>query len=258
VPGTNYAIVVASPREKTGKTLLARALAEHLVATGASFDLFETDPLAPRLSAHFPQRAALFDLERVRDQMRLFDRMALPTHEIRVVDLSARAYGKFFELLRETDFVMEARARQVETVICYIPGRDADSYAHGLQVRDRFADCTFVVVDNEAITDLDRDTRIHDAYWTMKKQPLLLRMPRLDTLFSLALEESKLPLGEFLRGAPPQAGAGSVPLALLSPHVRGGIQRWTRAMLAEIERLMRALAARVPAPVPLAADAAHD
>ena len=53
--------------------------------------------------------------------MSLFDRLAAPSAEVQIVDVAARSFKKFFDLMRESDYVAEARARNVETVIFYIP-----------------------------------------------------------------------------------------------------------------------------------------
>ena len=245
----NFAIVVASVRPRNGKTLLARALADYFIASGAGVELFETEMAAPRLSAHFPDRTTVADLDKVLDQMMLFDRLAMPLAQVRVVDVAARSFAKFFALLRETDYVIEARARRIETVIFYIPERDTESYEQGRRLRERFPDCTFVVAENEAVGEVDRYARINDAYWALKKHDLRLIIPRLDQLFSLALDDTQLSLAEFTHAPPAQRSAAHLSFAFLSPHARAGIQRWTRTMFGELERVMRHVAARAPVPV---------
>jgi hypothetical protein len=240
----NFAVVVASARMRTGKTLLARTLADFFIASGASVESFETDAGAPKLSAYFPDRTTVVDLDKVLDQMMLFDRLALPAAQVRVIDVAAHSFGKFFDLMRETDYVAEARARRVETVIFYIPERDIDSYDQGRRLRERFPDCAFVVAENEAVGDIDRYARLNDSYWSLKRHELRLIVPRLDPLFSLALEDSKLPLTEFIHAPPAERSAAHLSFAFLSPHARTGIQRWARTMFGELERIMRHLKAR--------------
>jgi hypothetical protein len=244
----NFAVVVASARARTGKTLLARALADYFIAAGTSVELFETEAAAPKLSGYFPERTTVVDLDKVLDQMMLFDRLAMPTAQVRVVDVAAHSFAKFFDLLRETDYVAEARARGIETVIFYIPERDIESYEHGRRLRERFPDCAFVVAENEAVGEIDRYARINDSYWSLKKHDLRLLIPRLDQLFSLALEDTKLSLAEFTHAPPAERSAAHFSFAFLSPHARIGIQRWTRTMFGELDRLMRYVAARAPAP----------
>jgi hypothetical protein len=245
----NFAIAVASPRPRTGKTLLARALADYFVAAGTGIELFETEAEAPRLSAYFPERTTVVDLDRVLDQMTLFDRLAMPVAQVRVVDVAERSFRRFFDLLRQTDFVVEARGRRIETAIFYIPGRDTDSYEQGRRLRERFPDCSFVVAENEAVGEIDRYARINDAYWALKKHDLRLLMPRLDQLFSLALDDTKLSLAEFTHAPPAQRSAAHFSFAFLSPHARTGIQRWTRTMFGELERVLRGVRARAAVPV---------
>jgi hypothetical protein len=245
----NFAVVVASVRPRTGKTLLARALADYFIASGAGVELFDADAAAAKLSGYFPERTTVVDLNKVADQMMLFDRLAMPSTQVRVVDLAAHGFRPFFDLMRETDYVVEARGRRIETTIFYIPERDIDSYEQGQRLRERFPDCAFVLAENEVVGDIDRYARINDAYWALKKHDLRMLIPRLDPLFSLALEDTKLPLAEFIHAPPAQRSAAHLSFAFLSPHARSGIQRWTRTMFGELDRVMRHVAARVPAPV---------
>jgi len=71
----------------------------------------------------------VLDIDRVRDQVSLFDRLAAPAAEVQIVDVATQAFRKFFDLMRESDYVAEARARNVET--------DFRSFAHRLESGER-------------------------------------------------------------------------------------------------------------------------
>ena len=131
----NFAIIVASMRARSGKTLLARLLAENAILGGMRPALFDTDPIEVPLLARFPEDSIAFDLERVTDQMALFDALAAPSETTRVVDLSHHSFKKFFDVLLDSEFLVEARANGVEPVIFYIPGTDQDSFKVGRELR---------------------------------------------------------------------------------------------------------------------------
>jgi hypothetical protein len=48
---------------------MARALADFFLQSRESVEIFDTDAANPKLSAHFPGRATVIDLDKVRDQM---------------------------------------------------------------------------------------------------------------------------------------------------------------------------------------------
>src|ERR1700674_3029862 len=120
MPPTRFATMVASLHAHSGKTLLARVLAEHFILAGGTPLIFDTDAVERRLTSCFPYDAIVLDLARVRDQMALFDTLAKPFAANRVVDVSHQALAKFFALMRDTDFIAEARAQNVEPAIFYI------------------------------------------------------------------------------------------------------------------------------------------
>jgi hypothetical protein len=235
-------------RAGNGKTLLARALADYFLQSRESVEIFDTDALSPKLSAHFLGRSTVLDLDKVRDQMSLFDRLAAPSAQVQIVDVAARSFKKFFDLMRESDYVAEARARNVETVLFYIPGQDAESYEAGGRLLARFPDCAFVTVENENLGEIDKYARVGDGYFTLKQHARRMLIPRLDSLFALALAESKLSLGDFLREPPPERTPAHNSIAYASPHMRAGIGRFAKSLFEQIERAMQGVG--VPAVAP--------
>jgi hypothetical protein len=146
--GASLAAMITSLHGRTGKTLLARALIDYFVLSGSKPCIFDTDAIERGLYALFPNAAHVVDLTIVRDQMMLFDTLAKPSLEMRIVDVAHYTFAKFFELLRNTDFVLEARSHNIVPVIFYIPDRNADSFEAGAVLRDTFPECPFVVVEN--------------------------------------------------------------------------------------------------------------
>jgi ribosomal 30S subunit maturation factor RimM len=212
-------------------------------------EIFDTDTAHPKLSAHFLGRSTVLDLDKVRDQMSLFDRLAAPSAEVQIVDVAAHSFKKFFDLMRESDYVAEARARNVETVIFYIPERDAESYEEGGRLLARFPDCAFVTAENENLGEIDKYARVGDGYLALKQHARRMLIPRLDSLFALALAESKLSLGDFLHEPPPERTPAHNSIAYASPHMRAGIGRFAKSLFEQIERAMQGVgaAAAVPA-----------
>lgn len=213
-----------------------------------SVEVFDTDALSPKLSAHFLGRSTVLDLDKVRDRVSLFDRLAAPSAEVQVVDVATHAFKKFFDLMRESDYVAEARARNVETVIFYIPERDAESYEAGARLLARFPDCAFVTAENENLGEIDKYARGGDGYFALRQHERRMLIPRLDSLFALALAECKLSLGDFLGDPPLERTPAHNSIAYASSHMRAGIRRFAKSMFEQIGRAMQGVGA--PAAVP--------
>src|SRR6202158_4133052 len=106
----SFAAIVASLHGRTGKTLLARVLADYFVLSGNCPLVFDTDATERTLHASFPYDTMVADLSETRDQMMLFDTLAGRYCEARVVDVSHYVFRKFFKVMQDSNFVAEARA----------------------------------------------------------------------------------------------------------------------------------------------------
>lgn len=244
MPSKKHVLIAASIRPRIGKTLLARLLAEHIALAGEPRLLFDTDAAEPRFSAFFPGETTVVDLERVPDQMKLFD--ALPTQADRsqVVDLTQRSFAKFFNLMRDTGYAEEAKARGIEPVIFYIPDNSAEAYEQGLALRERFKECGFVLVRNEILAEPGRDALNSSGMIGLSGHKPRMRLPQLDPFFASAIDDVRLSLSDFMRRSaqregPPPLPPGQMPLAYLSLEARNGIISWLHIAFSEIRRALQ-------------------
>jgi len=242
------AAIVASVHARTGKTLLSRVLADYFMVSGDSPMIFDTDPIEQSLSASFPSQSLVVDINQVRDQMLLFDNLASASTDPRVVDLSHLAFRKFFNLMRDTDFIPEARSAGIEPVIFYITNHDRRSLEEGCLLLDRFADCTVVVVDNGYLRQPTSITRQTSDYRTLRAHDLRLGMPALDAVAATVIEEDPLlSLAEVLR----QPMRPSVDDGDLVGQARAAIRSWVIRLFREVHRLNELMDARLAAePIP--------
>ena len=233
----SYTYIIASPHGRTGKTLLSRLYADYAILTGEPPEIFDTDAAERKLAACFPGRAVVVDLDRVPDQMKLFDTLIAPAPVPRVVDVMHRIFHKFFRLAQEIGYVTEARAREIEPVIVYIPDREAASYEEGRLLREHFRDCHFIVVENALLGKPDKQLQQSDHYKALIAHDLNLYMPVLDPMFAGVVDDPRLSLSEFMSETPAQRPPGELSLAYLSLEARASIHGWLKEMFGEIRRL---------------------
>jgi hypothetical protein len=241
---STIAAMVASLHAHSGKTLLARLLAEHFILKGAAPLIFDTDAVERRLAACFPHEAVVLDLARVRDQMALFDTLARPSAAHRVIDVAHQAWERFFALMRDTDFVAEARAHGVQPAIFYIADRDRASREAGLLVRDRFPDCAFVAVENLFLPRPNATVRMSAAAQMLAAHPLSVAIPRLEPELAEVIEEPDRSLSALLRAPLSRSDAARDGLSF---DARAALRAWLMAVLRDIHRALAHLPARVEA-----------
>jgi hypothetical protein len=244
VPDKKHAIIIASPRARTGKTLLARVIVEHLLLSGIPHVVFDTDAVERRLASFFPDRSVVIDLDRVPDQMRLFDTLGSPVAITQVIDLTHRSFKKFFSLMREIDFIAEARASGFEPVIFYIPDGETESYEQGIALRDQFRDSGFVLVRNEALGEPSRESLRNPSFAAFVAHAPRMTFQRLDQFFLTAIADPKLSLSEFMRRTlmrepSSRMATDQMSIAYMSREARSGITTWLQATFNEIRRVLQ-------------------
>jgi hypothetical protein len=248
--GKSLAILVVSPRERSGTTLIARLFTEFFRLSGDAPLLFDTDAVKPKLSKYFPE-AELVDLTQTKGQMRLFDTLPLRAHEPKIVDVTHRAFPTFFSLMRDIDFIAEARNNHVEPVIVYVPHYEAEDFERGFRIREHFG-CEFMLAENAFLGAAPQSLHSVNSYWALKAHPVRMMLPLIDPMNMSLLEDERVSLAEFLKAsAPGSAAAGQgdrtqqLPLAYLSLDARSKIRNWLKPSLREVQRVVQLIQARL-------------
>jgi hypothetical protein len=251
--GKSLAILVASPRERSGTTLIARLIAEFFQLSGDAPILFDTDAKKPKFSKYFPDHTEIIDLENTRGQMSLFDRLPLRAHMPKIVDVTHRSFSTVFKLLQDIDFIAEARSNHVEPVILYVPHYEADDFERGFRIREHF-NCEFVLAENAFLGKPPETLHRVNAYWALKAHPVHMMLTVLDPMNMSLLEDERVSISEFLRLSSPKSPpptplqAAQMPLAYLSLEARSKIRNWLRPALNEVQRTIQTVQARLETP----------
>src|ERR1700674_4586177 len=146
-----HVYIIASPRPRTGKTLLARALIEFFRTDGRPVAAFDLDTMDPTLVGFLPRFTLHADINDTIGQVALFDELIIDDETPKVVDVSAHAYETLFDLMERIDFATEAPRRSVEPVILYMASSDPLSVKCYARLRERFPRLTLAPVYNDGI-----------------------------------------------------------------------------------------------------------
>lgn len=244
MPVKRHILISASIRPRTGKTLLARLLAGHVALAEGKRILFDTDDTERRLAAYFPGETTVINLDRVPDQMKLFDTVSSRPEASQVIDLTHRSFAKFFQLMQDTGYVTEAKAAGLEPVIFFIPDGSAESFDQAFTLRERFKDCGFVLVHNAAVAEPGREAMNSRGMIGLSGHKPVIRLPLLDPFFASAIDDEQLSLSDFVRqtaqrDVPGSLQPGRLSLAFLSLEARHGISAWLQGAFAEIRRALQ-------------------
>jgi hypothetical protein len=143
--------IVASPRPRVGKTLLARLLLDYHLNEGRAVAGFDLGTGEAGLLAFLPGHAVAAALGDIKAQMALFDRLIADDGLAKVVDLGHESFAAFFALADQIGFAEEARRRAIATAILYMLTPDRTSVQAYADLAARWPQAMLAPVHNEIL-----------------------------------------------------------------------------------------------------------
>lgn len=142
--------IIASPRPRVGKTLIARLVLEFLESDGRQPIAYDLSPRDPALAQRFPDLTWTIDIEHTCGQMELFDRLIADADNAKVIDLGYGAFERFFSVVEEIGFVEEAERQGIRPVVLFVADPSAAT-AQAYRDLQRRLPLVFVPVHNESV-----------------------------------------------------------------------------------------------------------
>lgn len=146
--------IICSPRQRVGKTLIARAFTEFILADGRAAIAFDVNPNNAALYGFLPRYTARADIETTRGQMALFDELIADDEVMKVIDLGDQAFDKFFTLLRQIALVEEARRRGIAVIALFIGDPDPRSARSYAELHRDLSGMAIVPLHNEHVATM--------------------------------------------------------------------------------------------------------
>lgn len=230
--------IVASPRERVGKTLLARLLIDfHLSETRAAAG-FDLDPGDRSFARFLPEHVNAASIDDIQGQMALFDRLVAADDVNKVVDLGHASFDRFFEVAHRLGVVDEALRRSIAPTVLYVLSPDPAGLEGYRMLRRRFPGMTLNPVHNELFGSLHQ----REAHPLLETGTTVLRLPALAPALRRYIETPPFSFAEARL-----ADATTIPLAA---HIE--LQRWLRRVHVEFRELdLRILLADLSASIRL-------
>lgn len=154
--GRTPVFIVTSSRPRVGKTLIARALTEFFCVQQRPVQAFDVNPDEFKLIDYLPTHTAAASITDTRGEMALFDQLVASDQVPKVVDLGHMLFDRFFTVMQQIDFAIEARCRAVVPMVLFVADPDERARQGYAMLKDRFPDLALVPVLNEAVPQLKR------------------------------------------------------------------------------------------------------
>jgi hypothetical protein len=190
--------IVASPRPRVGKTLIARLLIEFFRYSNRTVVGYDLNPMDPALAGHFERLVWTLDIADTRGQMALFDRLLADPATATIIDLGCGPLERFFAVMTEIGFAEEAQRRLIEPVVLYLTDRTPAAARIYAQLRGRSAAITFVPVHNEAVSI----TFEQENFPPTRAECRMIRIPRLSPIVRGVIDRPNFSFGAYLSEQP--------------------------------------------------------
>jgi hypothetical protein len=215
--------IVASPRPRVGKTLLARLLADFHLHEGRSVAAFDLNVGERTLVQFLPEKTTIATIRDINGQMALFDRLIADEDTSKVIDLGHESFESFFSVAHQIGFVEEARSRSVAVAILFTVTPDQTSVEAYRSLRDRFAQATLAPVHNEIFGPVQH----RGKYPLASGGPVMVRLPVLAPGLRRYIETPPFSFADSNMG-----NAVGIP-----PDAHNELQRWLRRIYLEFREL---------------------
>lgn len=191
--------VVCSPRRCGGKTLVSRLLTEFYVLDDCPVTAFDLSDEGPQLADYLPQFTTIADINDIRGQVAFLERLIAENEGAKIIDVSHRAFKKFFMILQKIRLFEEARLHSIEPLILFIADADSKSSEAYASLRRRFTEASLLPVRNMADTSA---ISLCDTPSTVLMAPAALEVPLLRFSLRALVDRQHFSFAEFWRSKP--------------------------------------------------------
>jgi hypothetical protein len=190
--------IVASPRPRVGKTLLARLLIEFFYASDRALIGYDLNPREPALAGRFPHLVWPVDITETLGQMELFDRLIADNSRTQIVDLGYAPFEQFFGVLNEIGFVPEARRRFIEPIVLFVTDPAPATVSIYAELRHRLPGATFVPVHNELVSVMFEK----EDFPATRSECSLIHIPRLSPIVRGVIDRPSFSFATYMTSQP--------------------------------------------------------
>lgn len=223
MPFRNSVTIVASPRSRVGKTLLARLLADFHLQQGRELAAFDLNSGGGTLAQFAPEHTTVSGVTEIKRQMALFDRLIADNGVTKLVDLGHESFEAFFAIAGQIGFAEEAHKRAIAPAVLFVITPDATAIEAYRGLRALFPRMLRAPVHNEIFGSAQH----RDKYQLAGTGEALVHLPALTPSLRKYIDTSPLSFADAWLAADT-----SIPLA-----VQVELQGWLRRVWHEFREL---------------------
>jgi hypothetical protein len=227
-------ILVGADKGGVGKTTVARALLDYLVAHNIPTRAFDTEAPRGTLRRFHPDITEVVDITSTSDQMKVFDSVSTADARITVIDVRAGLLSTTLKALRDIGFLDAAKKSQLTFGVFHILGPSVASLVEIAETSTYMSDLSYFLVKNfiNNTTFFEWDPATYNTYFKKIKGAQEITVPKLNEMACEQVELASVPFVSFVANKGMDGQAANYSFVL-----RGYVRHWLGNVWAELDRV---------------------
>jgi hypothetical protein len=226
--------LVGADKGGVGKTTVARALLDYLVAHGIPTRAFDTEAPKGTLRRFHPDITDVVDITSTPDQMKVFDTVSTSSAQVTVIDVRAGLLSATLRALRDIGFLEAAKKSQLTFAVFHILGPSIASLDEIAETSAFMGDSSYFLVRNfiNNTTFFEWDPATYNSYFKRIKGAYEITIPKLNEMACEQVELASVPFVSFIANKGMDAQPANYSFVL-----RGYVRHWLGNVWAEFDRV---------------------
>lgn len=227
-------ILVGADKGGVGKTTVARALLDYLIAHNIPTRAFDTEAPKGTLRRFHPDITDVVDITSTPDQMKVFDTVSTSSAKITVIDIRAGLLSTTLRSLRDIGFLDAAKKSQLAFAVFHILGPSVSSLDEIAETSSFMGDSSYLLVKNfiNNTTFFEWDPATYNSYFKRIKGAYEITIPKLNEMACEQLELASVPYVSFVANKGTEGQPANYSFVL-----RGYVRHWLGNVWAEFDRV---------------------
>jgi hypothetical protein len=227
-------IIVGADKGGVGKTTVARTLLDYFTAHQIPARAFDTEAPKGTLKRFHPEATDIVDINRVPDQMKIFDTLNSAQAAVTVIDVRAGLMSQTLRALRDFGFIDAAKKGQITLAVFHILGPTIASLDEIADTATFLCDAKYFLVknfiNNTQFFQWDEET--HNSYFKRVKDAIEITIPNLNEMASEQVDLASVPFVTFIANKKRNGEPATYSFVL-----RGYVRHWLGNVWAEYDRI---------------------
>ena len=227
-------ILVGADKGGVGKTTVARALLDYLIAHNIPTRAFDTEAPKGTLRRFHPDITDVVDITSTSDQMKVFDTVSTSSAKITVIDIRAGLLSTTLRSLRDIGFLDAAKKSQLAFAVFHILGPSVSSLDEIAETSSFMGDSSYLLVKNfiNNTTFFEWDPATYNSYFKRIKGAYEITIPKLNEMACEQVELASVPFVSFVANKGTEGQPANYSFVL-----RGYVRHWLGNVWAEFDRV---------------------